>query len=276
MCGRYTTVSTVARVEERFRVQVPVEQVWEPNANVSAGAAAPVIADENPGAVQLMQFGFTPRWAKKQFYTLNARSEGDSNPDDDPRYAGAMGILRKPMFRQSIRDRRCIVIADAFIEGPKDLKLSRPFLVFPRDGQPLALAGIWDEWAHPETGECIRSFAVLTTVANPTLQAIGHHRSPVVLDPDDERVWIDREAPIAEVTALMRPCPTGRLNAHPIDPAIRDPRANGSELLRPTGELVHPEHRYILHEHLQMFGMGEGRARNRAQSRGSDQLPLFG
>jgi putative SOS response-associated peptidase YedK len=168
------------------------------------------------------------------------------------------------------------VIADAFIEGPKDLKLSRPFLVFPRDGQPLALAGIWDEWAHPETGECIRSFAVLTTVANPTLQAIGHHRSPVVLDPDDERMWIDREAPIAEVTALMRPCPTGRLNAHPIDPAIRDPRANGSELLRPTGELVHPEHRYILHEHLQMFGMGEGRARNRAQSRGSDQLPLFG
>ena len=43
-----------------------------------------------------------------------------------------------------------------------------------------------------------------------------------------------------------------------------------------VNELVHPEHRYILHEHLQMFGMGEGRARNRAQSRGSDQLPLFG
>ena len=39
-----------------------------------------------------MQFGFTPRWAKKQFYTLNARSESDSNPDDDPGYAGAMGM----------------------------------------------------------------------------------------------------------------------------------------------------------------------------------------
>ena len=98
-----------------------------------------------------------------------------------------MGILQKPMFRQSIRDRRCIVIADAFIEG-RAKKTRQPYLVYARHGRrPFGLAGIWDEWANPATGEITRSFAILTTVANELMQAIGHHRSPVVLDEEQSR-----------------------------------------------------------------------------------------
>ena len=85
-----------------------------------------------------MQFGFTPSWAKKQFYMINARSEGDHNADNHPGYRGAMGILQKPMFRQSIRTRRCLVIADAFIEGPQTRK-ARQTLCGLCPGRPAAL-----------------------------------------------------------------------------------------------------------------------------------------
>ena len=61
---------------------------------------------------------------------LNARSEGDHNPDNDPRYTGAKGIIQKPSFRKAIRSQRCLVLADAFIEGPFDRKLSEPYLVY--------------------------------------------------------------------------------------------------------------------------------------------------
>ena len=50
MCGRYVTVSTVQTIESRFQVQAApdVSAQWRPNANVSHGEAAPVIASDSP------------------------------------------------------------------------------------------------------------------------------------------------------------------------------------------------------------------------------------
>ena len=260
MCGRYVTVSTVQTIENRFRVQTTpdVSAQWSPNANVSHGEAAPVIASDNPSTLQMQQFGFTPRWAKKQFYMINARSEGDHNKEDRPEYAGAMGILQKPMFRQSIRDRRCIVIADAFIEGPRQEKLTKPYLVYARHGRrPFGLAGIWDEWANPSTGKITRSFAILTTVANELMQTIGHHRSPVVLDEAQEHAWVDLSTPLSVITGMLKPYPAAKLNAYPISPDIRDPRANRSGLLQPIGARIYPEHGFEICQEIEIFGTGD-------------------
>ncbi len=76
--------------------------------------------------LQLFRFGFTPFWAKRKMYFFNARSEGDYNKENDPNYTGSLGIVNKPAFRLSIRKKRCRIIADAFIEGPKKEKLSKP------------------------------------------------------------------------------------------------------------------------------------------------------
>ena len=275
MCGRYVTVSSVQAIEKRFNVQSTPEvtAAWRPNANVSHGEQAPVIASDAPQALQMQQFGFTPRWAKTQFYMINARSEGDHNKEDDPRYTGAMGIILKPMFRQSIRDRRCLILADAVIEGPKQQKLTKPYLVYPRNGvRPFAMAGIWDEWADPKTGEIIRSFAILTTVANTLLQTIGHHRSPVVLQEEHEHAWLDLSTPLADITAMLGPFPSNAFNAYPISPEIRDPRINGSDLLQPIGQRIHVEYEFMLHQELELFGMRESRARNR---RSGEQGAMF-
>ena len=272
MCGRYVTLSSVQSIEKRFQVEAApyVPDRLQPNANVSHGEYAPVITNDAPGTLQLQQFGFTPRWAKKQFYMINARSEGDHNPDNDPRYTGAMGILQKPMFRQSIRDRRCLIIADAIIEGPRQEKLTKPYLVYARNGiRPFALAGIWDEWVNPSTGEITRSFAILTTVSNRLMERIGHHRSPVMLHEKDEQTWINSDAELQDITALLRPYPEHFLNAYPISPAIGDHRANGSDLLQPIGQRVHPEHDYSIHQDMELFGMGDAKA----SRRNSHQLP---
>ena len=273
MCGRYVTVTSVKAIEKRFQVTAGpdyTEAPPPPNTNVSHGDAAPVITGDRPEALQAMQFGFTPSWAKKQFYMINARSEGDHNAENDPGYRGAMGILQKPMFRQSIRTRRCLVVADAFIEGPQREKLAKPYVVYARDGQrPFALAGIWDEWTDTGSGEIIRSFAIITTTACDAMHAIGHHRSPVMLDPEDEHKWIDPVTPLAEATALLRPIPDGKLNAYPIDTAIKNPRLNGTTLLQPTGERIFPEYDFELHQSLQVFGMGrasQGGQRRRGDS----------
>ncbi len=264
MCGRYVTVTKIKEIEKRFQVTAPHPELYVPNTNISAGTRAPVITNENPHDLSFFQFGFTPFWAKKNMYVINARSEGDLNKEDDPQFTGGKGIINKPMFRTSIRKRRCLIVADAFIEGPKTEKLSKPYCVFLKDGErPFALAGIWGRWTNKETGEELESFAIITTVANELMQAIGHHRSPVIVPRELEQEWISDNLGLEEVTSFLEPYPADRMNAYPICAEIKNPRATGLHLLKPTGSRVFSESDYQLYEELRLFGMGESPARNR-------------
>lgn len=275
MCGRYVTVSKVKAVEKRFNAEVSQPELWKASTNVGPGTKAPVVTNDAPNEIQHFQFGFTPHWAKKPMYVFNARSEGDYNKDNDPLYSGAKGVIQKPMFRNSIRDRRCLVIADAFIEGPEKEKLDKPYVVYLRERRPFAFAGVWDEWVNTSTGELLKSFAILTTVSNPLLQKIGHHRSPVILSPDQESDWISSDLPLNDVTSILEPYDAKLMNAYPIDRAIKNPKSQGVELLKPVGERVYKEYDYEIYEELKLEGMGETRARQRGRENESGQQSLF-
>lgn len=260
MCGRYVTVSTVETIEKRFGVKTPEPERFVPNTNVSPGTYAPVITSAKPNELHFLKFGFTPSWAKKEMYMINARGEGDHNKENDPAYTGARGIISKPMFRKAIRSQRCLVIADAFIEGPEKEKLSKPFVVYLKNKvRPFAMAGIWDEWVNQESGEVVQSFAIITTTANEVLQAVGHHRSPVILPKEREGDWLNSELPLADVTAMLLPYDADQMNAYPVSLDIKNPKANGMHLLDPIGERLFPETTETLRQSTKLQGMGTSR-----------------
>lgn len=260
MCGRYVSVSAIHTIEKRFGVEAPQGTPHVPNTNVAPGEQALVVASDQPNALQHFTFGFTPSWAKKQLYLINARAEGDHNSANDPRYTGARGIIAKPMFRTSIRERRCLVIADAFIEGPEKEKLSNPHVVYLRNkDRPFAMAGIWDAWTNPATGDTVHSFAIITTVANAVLTAIGHHRSPVILPRSAERDWLNTDLPLSAVTELLNPYDADRMNAYPIAADIKNPRNKGFALLTPIGERLFQEGEDQLSQETRLQGMGSRR-----------------
>lgn len=264
MCGRYVTVTKIKAIEKRFNVTAVDPENYKINTNISHGQHGPVITDKDPDKLQLFQFGFTPEWADKQYYMVNARAEGNNNKDNDPKYTGAMGIAQKPMFRKAIRSQRCLVVADAFIEGPKKERLSKPYLIYMKDGKrPFAFAGIWDRWVNKDSGEVIHSYAIITTVSNPLIQKIEHHRSPVILHEEDERDWLDNELPLQDALDMLRPYPANQMNAYPLDPAIKSPKANGVDLLKPVGERIYKEYDYIIYEDINLEGMGSTTARKR-------------
>lgn len=240
MSARYAIVSQMEIIKERFRAETTRPENYRPSANVSVGRLAPVVLPGNK--LEFFQFGLTPFWSAKPMYLFEARSEGDNNPENDIRFRGSMGILHKPAFRKAIRSNRCLVIADCFFKGSQQEKLSKPYLVYLRNHRrPFAFAGIWDEWKDPQTGELVRGFAIVTTVANDLMKRIGHPRLPVILRPDEESLWLDPHLPLDEVVNLLRPYPAEGMNAYPIDPIIRNPRAEGMNLLRPIGERIYSE-----------------------------------
>ncbi len=274
MCGRYVAISKLNTIAEEFQTDVSeVLDKFNPNPNVSPGDEALVITNRASHRVQLFQFGFTPFWAKKKMYVINARSEGNHNKDNDPEYIGEKGIISKPMFRKAIRSQRCLVIADAFVEGTTTKKLSEPYLVYRRGNKrPFAMAGIWDEWADKESGEVTSGFAIITTPPNELLQRIPHHRSPLILSQEDEKRWLSNDTPLNEIMTMMRPFDDSSFNAYPISTDIKSSRNKDFEVLKPKGGQLNKEDDYIFYQHYSLPEKEETLTGKPEQNR---QLNLF-
>ncbi len=70
--------------------------------------------------------------------------------------------LAAPMYREAIRQRRCLILADGFYEWRAEAKHKQPFLLQRSDRRPFAFGGIWAEMLLPN-GELVPSAAILTT-----------------------------------------------------------------------------------------------------------------
>jgi putative SOS response-associated peptidase YedK len=157
------------------------------------------------------------------------------------------------------------VPADAFIEGTIKERLSKPYVVYLKNQErPFAFAGIWDTWVNKETGEMLNSFAIITTVANEFLMKLPHHRSPVILPRRYESDWLNSELPLSDITSLLNPYPSDLMNGYPIDPGIKNPRADGRELIRPVGERIEKEYEVKKTDDVKLQGMGANK-RNREE-----------
>jgi putative SOS response-associated peptidase YedK len=130
-------------------------------------------------------------------------------------------VATKPAFRDALKSRRCLVPADGFYEWKKrDAKAKQPYRIVMADGTPMALAGLWERWRDPASGETVRSFTIITTAPN-ALCAPIHNRMPVIIDPANFPIWLgETSATALELQALLRPFPAGRMEAHAIGPEI--------------------------------------------------------
>ena len=97
------------------------------------------------------------------------------------------------------------------------------------DRRPMALAGIWASWKDPETQEWTRSCAIITTQANSALASI-HTRMPVILEPHDWDLWLDRDTRSPEaVQPLLTPIASARISRHPVSTLVNSVRNNHPE-----------------------------------------------
>lgn len=258
MCGRYVIISTVKAYEKKFNASALMP--WNLNYNVSAGQKAPIITSEKPQEIQLAHFGYTPHWSKKRTWVINARAEGDHNQENHPDFRGSKGILKKPFFRHTIRNKRCLVLADAFIEGITKEKLKKPYLVYLKDkNRPFAMAGVYDEWVDENSGEILTSFAIITCPPNAVLQKIPHHRMPVILHESQYRKYLSLNTDLSDITAMLEKYPSKEMNAYPIDPAISKVKTNQKEAILPIGEPLFKEFNWQFKQDVKLYGMGENR-----------------
>ncbi len=198
MCGRFVLEKIDLSFGELFGIPVP-ECVPRYNIAPSQPVTALINDPESGGAsFHILSWGLVPFWAKDKSLAMrciNARSET---------------AHEKPAFRAALRHRRCLVPATGFYEWQREGRTRTPFFFAPAvPSEPLALAGIWEDWT--DGTECLRSLSILTTAANAVMRPI-HDRMPVILQPDAWLRWLDPAVQHpCEPADLLAPCNAGFL-----------------------------------------------------------------
>lgn len=242
MCGRFILVQKLEKLEARFNVTAVPGLDFSPSYNISPGKTSLIITQDAPDKIMPAVFGLTPFWSDKAMYLFNARAEGDRNKENNSDFRGSKDIINKPAFRKPIRSQRCLIPADAFIEGTTDEGLSKPYLVYLKNKvRPFAFAGIYDDWKNPQTNEVVRSFSIITTTANSLMQKIPHHRSPIILPAYLEKRWISEKTALTDITDMLKPYDAELMNAYPIAESIKNPKNDSADLIKAVGDTLEPE-----------------------------------
>jgi len=86
------------------------------------------------------------------------------------------------------------VPVDGFFEwrAIKGARAKQPYAIAMKDGSPFGLAGLWENWRNPNTGEWERTFVIITVPSN-NLVAQIHDRMPAILEPKSYGRWLGLE-----------------------------------------------------------------------------------
>lgn len=220
MCGRFVCKSNEEEIGEEFEVEPgDFSLSLEPRYNIAPGQQAAAVLFDGRRKVEGLQWGLIPFWAKDPkigYKMINARAET---------------LAEKHSFRNSLRKKRCLVVADGFYEWRKDGAKKTPMYVRLKGGRPFGFAGLYDDWKSPE-GKAVRTFTIVTTPPNKLISPI-HDRMPVILPKEAYAAWLGQEGP-GEVLNLLRPFPESEMEAWRVSPAVNSPQNDGPECIQPV------------------------------------------
>ncbi|SEN78098.1 Putative SOS response-associated peptidase YedK [Mesobacillus persicus] len=221
MCGRFTLTASFEELIDRFNIEsfLP-EEDYLPNYNVAPSQS--VLAVINNGSINKMgylRWGLIPPWAKDMkigYKMINARAES---------------LSEKPSFRNAYHNKRCLIIADSFYEWKRqDDQTKIPMRIKLKTNEVFSMAGLWEKWESPE-GKSIFSCTVITTEANELVKDI-HNRMPVILRPEEEKIWLNPDTKYNELNPLLKPFNLELMEAYEVSAMVNSPKNNSVELIQ--------------------------------------------
>jgi len=182
MCGRYIIDDSGDIVEMR-RIFEELKKHYSDTVefqNVKRGEifptdTVPVIIPEKDLRIDAVPM----QWGIKGYNNnliINARSEG---------------VYQKRMFRESIKNKRCIIPSNGFYEWAKLQNKKEKYLIRPADAPMLYFAGIYEKLPDPtEQGKEQVRFVIITKESRGLIRSL-HERMPVTVERRDILKWLN-------------------------------------------------------------------------------------
>ena len=220
MCGRYPSPGKV-ELNEKVSRQLHIENIPDGNNyNTAPTASAPVTISDHPNKIIPLRWGFDylqgPTKAVRQF--INARAET---------------LDETKTFKGLIRNNRCIVYSKGFYEwdhksggDPK-----QPFLFMVNRGLTV-YAGLWQNRMNMKTKLLEPCFVIITCEPNNTVGAF-HDRMPVILNEQQQKLWLSNDLKQEELLSLLRPYPDEDMHVYPVTKSVNSIRNNSPDFMIP-------------------------------------------
>lgn len=224
MCGRFTRMYTWAELHALYSLSPGSEHKrpnLQPRYNICPTTQIDIVT-ERGGKRELIpaRWGLVPSWWKKSLKelpaTFNARSDT---------------VAEKPMYRGAFKKRRCIIPSSGYYEWRKVEDGKEPHFFSRADKDILSMAGLWEEWTDPATGEALISATIIVTDASDEIAHI-HDRMPVILEKDAIGDWLLGVSGVD----VLKPALPGTLVEHRVSRRVNSSRAdeNDETLIEPA------------------------------------------
>ena len=217
MCGRFTLEPT-AKFYERFHIENRLDQLI-PRYNIAPGQQIPVVISKSPNRVLMMHWGLIPHWAKDpkiSYKMINARIET---------------IAEKPSYRASVKNKRCIIPASGFYEWQATKEGKQPHFIHLKKHPLFGFAGLYDIWKN-ELGEEIYSCTIVTRAANHFMAKI-HDRMPVILHPEHETKWLNKEiTDPQDALMFLEPTKDSEMEEYEVSKEVNKPANDSADLIK--------------------------------------------
>jgi putative SOS response-associated peptidase YedK len=213
VCGRFGLFSPAEILVAKFGINQVIAELT-PRYNVAPQHDIAVIIENNGRNLVDMRWGLIPFWTKEPsngLSTINARSET---------------LDLKPTYRNSFRNRRCLIPADGFFEWAGKAGSRTPYFIRLKSREPFAFAGLYDLWESP-TAEVIASATIVTTQPNELLSGI-HNRMPVILSSEEYGTWLSKDkVESLLLKAMLDPFPSAEMEAYSVSSFVNSPSNEG-------------------------------------------------
>lgn len=184
MCGRFTNHMSWQEIVALYDIHnTEFRPNLNPCYNIAPTQMVPIVRDDDGDRhLSIMRWGWEKPWAKQTI--INATAEK---------------VPTSRVFKKAFNERRCLVLADGFYEWKTEDGVKQPYRIVVDEGEPFAMAGIWEIWTADKDGKDfaegdeLETFTIITTTPNPTVKQL-HNRMPLILSPDLWSGWLDCSA----------------------------------------------------------------------------------
>lgn len=228
MCFHISQTKIGRELKERYQARIVFPKENESalpffyHANGFAHPEIPVIPQEEPSVITTAHWGLAPTDVLEDkltaYYKKAVAFGGGLNAQSEK-------LFTHFLYKQAAFSRRCLIPVTGFFEPHEFQKKKFPYFINRRDGESIALAGL-----YTRLGTTL-SCTILTKPASERFAAIHNSkkRQPVLLDQKHEKDWLNDGLDANQLQSLIDSAyPEEQLSSFTVSRTVFNPRENSN------------------------------------------------
>jgi len=218
MIERYTISQAQNSIEKRFNAQC--EDSFAIRYNVAPTQVLPVITLANPNRIKLFNWGTELSSNNKKIVSKLIN-------------APLTQLTEKVFYKNALKSRRCLVIADGFYVWKSISKKGQiPYRITMADEQLFAMAGIYETYENLE-GFKIGTFSIITQSVPPSITTLTQD-APIILPTELEKNWLQNTGSVEQSLELLTSITPPELKSYVVSPLVNNLANDSKNLLNPA------------------------------------------